>query len=244
MTENEDGVTLKPEYEKYRIRKFIFKNNKKLDVGCNGTEILYDLSDNKIFKDTYFDFQDNDIYRLRLDLWEPKMIHPFDPYQNGHNTNNTGIRGVEKPLNVSTFNKGGYIVTSGDLISDDLTKCGNVNNQNYPYQDASMLGITDEEWTRSNKDFNKLKSMYGYNKIYCEEGGFCPNPYDLSSFTYLKGKPINVKNTVMSSKQLFIALNQGTLGDTLPVANNIGDIVTCGNVRLKYIYPIAKLQII
>ena len=48
----------------------------------------------------------------------------------------------------------------------------------------------------------------------------------------------------MSSKQLFIALNQGTLGDTLPVANNIGDIVTCGNVRLKYIYPIAKLQII
>ena len=246
MTENEDGVTLKPEYEKYRTRKFIFKNNKKLDVGCNGTEILYDLSDNKIFKDTYFDFQDNDFYRLRLDLWESKMIHSFDPYQNGYNTNFTGmhIRGIEKPLNVSTFNKGGYIVTSGDLISDDLTKCGNVNNQNYPYQDASMLGITDEEWTRSNKDFNKLKSMYGYNKIYCEEGGFCPNTYDLSTFTYLKGKGINVKNTVMSSKQLFIALNQGTLGDTLPVANNIGDIVTCGNVRLKYIYPIAKLQII
>ena len=48
----------------------------------------------------------------------------------------------------------------------------------------------------------------------------------------------------MSSKQLFIALNQGTLGNTLPVANNVGDIVTCGNVRLKYLYPIAKLRIV
>ena len=86
--------------------------------------------------------------------------------------------------------------------------------------------------------------MYGYNKMYCVEGGFCPTILDLSSFNYLKGKSINVKNTVMSSKQLFIALNQGTLGDTLPVANNIGDIVTCGNVQLKYLYPIAKLRIV
>lgn len=248
MTENEDGVTLKPEYEKYRTRKFIFKNNKKLDVGCNGTEILYDLSDNKIFKDTYFDFQDNDFARLRLDLWESKMLHTFDPYQNGHNNTTKpefmAIRGVEKPLNVSAFNMGGYIVKSGDLISDDISKCGIIVNQNYPYQDASMLGITDEEWTGCQKQFDKLAKMYGYNKMYCVEGGFCPTILDLSSFTYLKGKTINVKNTVMSSKQLFIALNQGTLGDTLPVANNIGDIVTCGNVRLKYIYPIAKLQII
>lgn len=248
MTENEDGVTLKPEYEKYRTRKFIFKNNKRLDVGANGTEILYDLSDNKIFKDTYFDFQDNDIYRLRIDLWEPKMLHTFDPYQNGHNNNTDPnlmvIRGVEKPLNVSAFNMGGYIVKSGDLISDDITKAGIIVNQNYPYQDASMLGITDEEWVGCQRQFPALARTYGYKKIYCEEGGFCPSTLDLSSFTYLKGKSINPKTTVMSSKQLFIALNKGTLGNTLPVANKVGDVVTCGDVQLKYLYPIAKLKIV
>ena len=92
--------------------------------------------------------------------------------------------------------------------------------------------------------FKVERAKMEINKIYCEEGGFCPGTLDLNTFTYLKGKAINVKNTVMSSKQLFIALNQGTLGDTLPVANNVGDIVTCGNVQLKYLYPIAKLRIV
>lgn len=135
---------------------------------------------------------------------------------------------------------GGGIYKVGDIITKNLQNTG-VSRVDY-YYDGTKLGIMDFDSYKYN--FNNYYLITKNNIVKCIKEGYLPMGgqfgYADGDMKFVSGNKISSGSYIYTNTDLYIAVNDGTLGTTL---DHKEGTALCGDVNMLYLCQLAQLTV-